>query len=90
MSKAMLIIDMPKCCAECPCLHDGDFMAYCGVSTKELTGINIFNKKPNHCGLIQVTDNVVMSKDVVSYLHSKFSDEELDDMMKTIGEYRGK
>ena len=48
--KAILVIDMPKCCGEpCPCWNGDDRKDWCGVTYKTLTGCDIEKERPSWC-----------------------------------------
>lgn len=50
MSKAILVMDMPTCCSECPCCY----VSRCEVFQKGITREDIYESKPNWCPLREV------------------------------------
>lgn len=51
MSKAILVMDMPTCCSECPCCY----VPRCEVFQKGITRENIYESKPNWCPLREIS-----------------------------------
>ena len=51
MSKAILVIDMPSSCIDCPCHFAGMQTVVCGVNKKELLTDDIETYKPDWCPL---------------------------------------
>ena len=51
--KAILVIDLPKCCGEtpCPCWNDNDRKDWCGATNMTLTGCDIEKERPSWCPL---------------------------------------
>lgn len=54
MSKAMLIMDMPRCCVECPCFNEN--YASCSKEKLYLSLYNIEAIKPNWCPLRELPE----------------------------------
>lgn len=50
MSKAILVMDMPKCCDECSLHYERDCEDYCDIGN-EYIDINVLKSKPNWCPL---------------------------------------
>ena len=50
MSKAILVIDTPECCIDCPC-HFAEDIVWCGVKDQELETDDIETYKPDWCPL---------------------------------------
>ena len=53
MSKAILIMDMPKNCDECILYYERDYCDYCGIRN-EYIDINVLQSKPEWCPLKEV------------------------------------
>lgn len=53
MSKAILVIDMPKNCAECPCYNETDFY-HCNLNDKYIAFDQSLTERPNWCPLKEV------------------------------------
>ena len=51
MSKAVLVMDMPKHCIDCPCHFAGMYTVKCGVKKKKLLTNDIETYKPDWCPL---------------------------------------
>lgn len=51
MSKAVLVMDMPKYCIDCPCHFAGMHTVKCGVKKKRLPKNDIETYKPDWCPL---------------------------------------
>ena len=51
--KAILVVDMPKCCGEtpCPCWNADDRKDWCGATNVTLTGCDIEKERPSWCPL---------------------------------------
>lgn len=62
--KAVLVIDMPKGCYDCPC-HDGEIY-WCNVKKDHA---DYFNKRPSWCPLEPLNDKAVKigNKDFMIY-----------------------
>lgn len=54
MSKAMLIMDMPSRCGDCPCFDNFNRMCQEEHKFLSMVEINIKNKKPTWCPLREV------------------------------------
>lgn len=50
MSKAVLLMDMPESCIDCPC-HFSDATVWCGINKAELKAEDIETYKPDWCPL---------------------------------------
>ena len=48
--KAMLIMDMPKCCADCPCLFEREGYQECEAIVNTIEE-DIYKEKPTWCPL---------------------------------------
>ena len=55
MSKAILVIDMPKCCDECNLHYERDCADYCSIGN-EYIDINVSKRKPDWCPLKEVPE----------------------------------
>lgn len=51
MSKAVLVMDMPNNCIDCPCHFAGMSTVVCGVNKKKLLTDDIETYKPDWCPL---------------------------------------
>lgn len=57
MSKAVLVLDMPKSCIDCPChFAEENGMVYCGVMKKGLLSDDIETYKPDWCPLRELPE----------------------------------
>lgn len=56
MSKAVLILDMPEHCIDCPCHFAGMSTVVCGVNKKELLTDDIETYKPEWCPLRELPE----------------------------------
>lgn len=52
MEKALLVIDMPEYCAECPCCDE--CVEMCRAIDKEIIEVNGECQKPDWCPLVEV------------------------------------
>ena len=59
MAKAMLIMDMPSRCGDCPCFDNFNRMCQEEHKFLSMVEINIKNKKPTWCPLREVTEKDV-------------------------------
>lgn len=50
-TKAILVIDMPKSCEDCPCWNADDRKDWCGATNVTLTGCDIEKERPSWCPL---------------------------------------
>ena len=55
MEKAVLFMDMPKNCAECPCSYEGAY-DMCAVTEEQV----VFHKKPEWCPLLTFSEAKVV------------------------------
>lgn len=53
MSKAILVVDMPKCCDECDLHYERNCEDYCSIGN-EYIDINVLKTKPNWCPLKEI------------------------------------
>lgn len=51
MNKAVLILDMPSSCKECPCWYICCYTPKCIILNKSLETNEIYEKKPDWCPL---------------------------------------
>lgn len=60
MSKAILVIDMPDECRNCPCFNGLDFAAYCGKEDKKIEYDidNLAYTKPIWCPLKALPEKI--------------------------------
>lgn len=57
MSKAVLVLDMPEHCIDCPChFTEESGMVNCGVMKKELVSDDIETYKPDWCPLRELPE----------------------------------
>ena len=56
MSKALLIIDMPRYCGICPCFGQDEDFIFCGVNDEILHGYHGYSKRPDWCPLIDIKE----------------------------------
>lgn len=57
MSKAILVMDMPEYCAECPCCDD--CVEVCMVIDEEIREVNGECQKPNWCTIHEIKPNMI-------------------------------
>ena len=66
--KAILVMDMPSSCSECPCCY----VPRCEVNEKTLKTSEIYQCKPNWCPLKPMPEKKKVQD--VLYLHSEYFD----------------
>ena len=62
MSKAVLVIDMPDSCKDCPCYKGGNLLR-CGVDLSQLTDKEI-REKPHWCPIRPLPEKRPLQGDV--------------------------
>ena len=62
--KAILVLEMPKYCIDCPCHFAGMTTVVCGVNKKKLITDDIETYKPDWCPLKPMPSKKVLSGDV--------------------------
>jgi len=70
MSKAILVIDTPECCIDCPC-HFAEDIVWCGVKDQELETDDIETYKPDWCPLKPMIEKKDRNKVVGDYLRGR-------------------
>ena len=65
MSKAILVIDMPSSCIDCPLHYYGEPILWCGANERDMDTDDIENYKPTWCPLREVPQ-----KDTYQYADS--------------------
>ena len=63
--KAILVIDMPKNCIDCPCHFAGMSTVVCGVNKKKLMSDDIETYKPDWCPLKPMPSKKPHTEDVL-------------------------
>lgn len=56
MCKALLIIDMPDICNDCPCYAEDEEYMLCRITGESLARYHTDNYRPNWCPLIDIKD----------------------------------
>lgn len=64
-------IDMPTCCAECPCLrHDSINSIHKYQCNITLDIRRNLDRKPNNCPLVDMDDDLIRRQDALDCFHS--------------------
>ena len=57
MKKAVLVMDMPECCGECPLMDDDIVGEYCNAHDDDYIDIpDVTDGKPNWCPLMELPE----------------------------------
>ena len=57
MKKAVLVMDMPECCGECPLMDDDIVGEYCNAHDDDYIDIpDVLGRKPNWCPLMELPE----------------------------------